>query len=309
MFTNIYKFKQSKKKSPLEDYCTEIFVYIFKKLITSKHSVSLKLLKLFGLSNINERNLRNIDIVTHEYHWVNQKKVIPDILIKFQNKIVAIEVKIDSGLRYYRISKNQYIDQIKLYKNINDIHIDEVFTLSKYNIISNSIKSSNKILWSNIYSLLFNIKNEVIENFLLLLEENGMKPFILNNGAENTIDSICAITNLIEKSWMYEKYPIKKPEITREYIGYWVKNNKTAWIGQLAEKKEYIVFLLFDKKLIKKADKIFTQTDDSLDLDKHGQVIYAKIPIKNIVLYKTEKKQLEFFQDWVNREIGKILHE
>ena len=81
LFSNIYKFKQSKVKSPLEDYCTEIFVYIFRQLLKSKDNVSYKLLKIFGFDKINEMNLSNIEVITREYHWVNERRVIPDILL------------------------------------------------------------------------------------------------------------------------------------------------------------------------------------------------------------------------------------
>jgi hypothetical protein len=232
LFGDIYKFRQSKKRSPLEDYCTEIFVYILRQLMKSKKAISYKILEMFGFSEVEEKDLNYFEIITRESHYANGKRVIPDVIIKFHDIIDIIEVKIDSGLRYYKKSKAQYIDQIELYRNITDIKINEVFSLSKYILTNNSLKSTHKILWSQIYSILTKSENEIISNFVLFLEENGMKAFILNDGAENTIDSIAAILNLIEKTWINERYPLVNEEITREYIGYKIKNKNTAWIGQ-----------------------------------------------------------------------------
>ena len=306
LFSNIYKYRQSKVKSALENYCTEIFVYIFRQLLYSKSDISYELLKIFGYNNIKEKDLKYFEIITQESHISNKKRVIPDIIIKFNDIINIIEVKIGSGLNYYEID-DKFIDQIELYKNIKDIKINDVYLLSKDVILCNSIKNTNNILWSQIYSLLSKSDNEVINNFNLLLEEYGMKSYILKNGAENTIDSIAAIMNLIEKSWEYnDKYPLKE-EISRGWIGFWVKNKDTAWIGQLIEKKEYLVFEIFDKKLIKKAENIFKENNINTELDSSDNIIFSKLKLKDIISYKTEKEQIEIIKKWCNDIIKKIL--
>jgi hypothetical protein len=265
---------------------------------------------MFGFSNIGKNDFKNIEIITQQRCKDKDKTVIPDIIIKSPDKINIIEVKIDSGLQYYKKSKTKYIDQIEQYKKITDIKINKVFLLSKYILTNDSLESTYKILWSQIYSLLTEkTDNEIIYNFVLFLEENGMKPFILNDGAENATDSIAAILNLIEKTWSNKKYPLGKEEATREYIGFWVKDKGTAWIGQLAERKEYLVFeiILDNKQLIEKAESIFNEKKVAIDTDRHGHFIFAKIPIKDISSKRTEKEQQEVFQKWINEEINKIL--
>ena len=314
LFSDIYKYKQSEEKSSLENYCTEIFAYIFRQLLKSKDDISYRLLEMFGFSNIEENDLKYIEIITQESHKAKDKTVIPDIIIKSRDKINIIEVKIDSGLRYYKKSKTKYIDQIEQYQNITDIKKNkknEVFLLSKYIMTNNSLESTHKILWSQIYSLLTKkTDNEIINKFVEFLEENGMKSFIINDEAENAIDSIAAILNLIEKTWnntdISKKYPLKKNEdVSRHHIGFYVKDEKTAWIGQLEKMKEYLVFQIFEK-LDKKAESIFSKKDKTMD-QVNDHYIFAKIPIKDISSKRTEKEQQEVFQKWINEEINKIL--
>jgi len=314
LFSNIYKYRQSKMKSALENYCTEIFVYIFRQLLYLESDISCELLKIFGYKNIEKKDLKHFEIITQESHISNykgvNKRVIPDIIIKFNDIINIIEVKIGSGLNYYEID-DKFIDQIELYKNINinGKKINDVYLLSKNVIFCDSIENMNKILWSQIYSLLSTSDNEVINNFNLLLEEYGMKSYILKNGAENTIDSIAAIMNLIEKSWeANKKYPLKEV-ISRhgDWIGFWVKNKDTAWIGQLIEKKEYIVFEIFDSKLINKAENIFKENNVNMELDSTDNIIFSKLSLKDIISYKTEKEQIEIIKKWCNDIIKKLL--
>ena len=54
LFGNIFKFKESEYLSQLENFCTEIFVYIFKKSIEDKTIVAFELLRLFGIKCIPE---------------------------------------------------------------------------------------------------------------------------------------------------------------------------------------------------------------------------------------------------------------
>jgi hypothetical protein len=298
LFSDIFKYRQSKNKTPLENYCTEIFVYIFRQLIESKNLLAFSLLELFGFGYINKDDLDRIEIITQETHYINNGKVIPDIIIKYQKKINVIEVKVNSGLRYYKKSKTKYIDQIERYKEISNIN--DVFLLSKNVLFSKSLKNINKILWSQIHSILLKSDNEIINNFALYLEENGMKSSIVNVGAENGINSIYAIMNLIEKSWDNEKFPLEE-EVARENIGFYFNNGK-AWIGQIMEMNEYLVFELLDDRLIKKTENLFK--DRVTERCSNDCFIFSKIKLYEITSYKTEREQQERLQKWFKEEVN-----
>jgi hypothetical protein len=309
LFNSIFKYRQSEKKSPLEDYCTEIFVYILRQLIKNKDNDSYKILQLFGLKELAEKDLSDIKIETRQKHLVNNKKCFPDILLILCNKNIVVEVKINSDIRKYKI-KRKNIDQIELYKNITDIKIDDVFLLSKYLSSNNSLNNSNKVLWSEIYSILINNNNEIIKNFVLFLEENGMKASIVKPGAENALDSIVSIMQLIENSSLKDKYTLK-PEVLREYCGVYLKDKDKdlAWVGQLNEQKqkEYLVFEPLSGKILKNAKKVYKEKNEEMELDSSECYIFSKIKIKDITCYDDEKKQKEKFQKWIDEEINIIL--
>ena len=302
LFKEIFKYRQSSGKTPLENYITEIFAYIMRQLILSKDKIAYELLALFGFNRIDEKNIEKIQIITQKSYDVENRKVIPDITLKLNKKISIIENKINSGLNFYKKTKNKYIDQIELYKKINGVK--NVFLLSKYTVLSSSLNNNNRILWSQICSILEKSKNEIIQNFVFFLEENGMKSSIVNNGAENGIGSIVSIMNLIEKSWQNEKYPLEKPEITRDYFGFYLYSGK-VWIGQLLEKKDYIVFELLDKRLIKKAEN--TLNEIITEKDSNECCILTEIKISDIASSKTEREQQEKMLKWFDKKINKIL--
>jgi hypothetical protein len=310
LFSKIFKYTATISKTPLENYCTEIFVYIFRKLIGKKDKMAYEILRLFGFNDMSDKDLESIKIITQKKYYAESRSVIPDITINLHNNNNIIEVKVNSGLRRYRI-KTRTIDQIELYKKITDIKINEVFLLSKYSAFSGSLNKENNVLWSQIHSILTKSENEVIKNYLLFLEENGMKSSIVEEGAENAISSISAILSLIEDSWTDNKYKLGKCEIERDYFGYYLdnKNNKSvAWIGQLSEMKDYIVFEpLEDAKMIKNAKEIFEKKNAVIEMDSYGCYIFSKIKIEDITCHRNNKEQIEVLQKWINDEINIIL--
>jgi hypothetical protein len=68
-----------------------------------------------------------------------------------------------------------------------------------------------------------------------------------------------------------------------------------------------LVFEIFDNKLIKKAENVFKEKNSTMDTDANGNYIFAKILLKDISLHRTEKRQQEVIQKWINEEINKIL--
>jgi len=305
LFSNIFKYRQRKSKSPLENYCTEIFAYILKRMIETEDKMAFDLLELFGFHNIEKNDLKNIYINTQESHKtsVDNKKAILDIIIKLNDIVNIIEVKINSGLNKYNIYEKK-IDQIEKYKKINDIKGKKsIYLLSKHVIFCDSLEKKNRILWSQIYSILSNSDIEIVNQFRLFLEENGIKSYVLRSGAENTINSIQAIMGLIEQSWTNKKYKLLKQEITRDYIGFYIKDKETAWIGQIEEKKDFIVFEVFNK-LNKKAE----ENNKDMEFDKNSNYIYKKLSIKKITSYKTTEEQVKFVTKWCNDIIQELLY-
>ena len=157
LFVRLFKYKQKANHSPLENYLTEQFAYIFQFLIDQEETIVLDLFKLFDIPEIN-LVFSNIKIETQWETWVEKYSCFarPDIKIEFDNKkIYFIEVKVDSDLNQY----NDF-DQIQLYEAISIPEMKNcgVRTLTKYQICTRDrkyrlFKETHKVFWRQVYKL------------------------------------------------------------------------------------------------------------------------------------------------------------
>jgi hypothetical protein len=70
---------------------------------------------------------------------------------------------------------------------------------------------------------------------------------------------------------------------------------------------EYLVFEPLDSRLIKKAEKLLSEKGKEPEYDKHGNLIYAKIKINDIIAHELEMKQREYLGQWIENEINDLL--
>lgn len=95
LFINLSKYKPTKNKTPLENFTTELFVYVLKDLLKQENNVGYEILQLFNI----KKTEKILDISTQNRFTINKHPLEPDIEIDFENKVVFIEVKVDSALR------------------------------------------------------------------------------------------------------------------------------------------------------------------------------------------------------------------
>jgi hypothetical protein len=310
LFERIFKYKETEKRKPLENYCTEIFVYIIEQLLLNNSISAIKILNLFGIKNYTERKLKNIKLSTRNQYVINKSKLIPDIEIKYGKKRLFIEVKINSGLNYYKDNK-KIIDQLARYKMIDNKN--NVYSLTKFINNSPAIENNQKVLWSQIYELLENENNEIIKNFLLFLKEHGMEKYNpVGNGVSSALQKARDLWYLIGNSWPqeYSEYELKDT-FCADYIGYWIKFKKKLilWIGQTFESKlnDYIVIEITDNSFIKKLKKQNVELPD--ETDENENIIFSKIDLKIILKEKSESKQRKILNDWIRKNIEKLKQE
>jgi len=228
-FVNILKYQDTKKKTQLENYTTELFVFVLNYLKNRKIKILSDLLREFDF--FNARNFNNLILKTQSQMEINQDKPKPDIIIEYNGRRIIIEVKVDSKLNTYEY-KNKQIDQVEYYEKISGFE-NNVYLLSK-NIID--IKDNKKrILWSKIYTII-NKKNDfVLNNFAKHLEVNGMGNNKLTNGILNAVSSIKNLHSLLIQSWIYDdEYGNYSFSPTMEYL-------KDGWLSCYIydEKKGY----------------------------------------------------------------------
>ncbi|GBU28089.1 hypothetical protein R84B8_01647 [Treponema sp. R8-4-B8] len=293
-FVNIKKYQDTVKKTQLENYTTELFIFMLRYLKTKKNKILSKILKEFGFYG----NLKYNKIIISSQCKMEVNK-IPDILIEYNKKKIVIEVKIDSNLNTYQI-KNKVIDQIEYYKKIKGI--DKVYLLTKRLLTIKNIE--NRILWSKIYTII-NCENDfILKNFARHLEENGMATYRLTNDIFNALSSIVNLSSLLIDSWIYDKYEkfsVSPIEVSKKrgWLACYIKNTKKEnlfWLGLTDEK------ILYAELLNKKYLKILE--------DKKYKYIegwaFDKLNLSDIVNMKTYEEQANTINKWYLKIMTKL---
>jgi hypothetical protein len=248
-FVNLLKYQNTTKIIQLENYTTELFVFVLNYLKYNNKSLLNDLLKKFGFaSNIDGKKLY---IKTQHRMIIDGNDVaIPDIYIEYNKRKIIIEVKVDSNLKFY-----DNVNQIEYYKNIRGI--DQVYLLSKRILEIKTVE--NRILWSNIYDIINNTNDFVLNTFIKHFEEHGMATYKLTKGIFNAVSSIENLQSLLEQSWIYDKYDYSFTRIQvynrKGWISCYIKNTKKEhvfWVGQI-KGDNHLYFELLDKKVIKKS--------------------------------------------------------
>jgi hypothetical protein len=269
-FVKILKYNTSENLTPLENYITEVFVFLLNYLDKSKKMLFYKILRLFKIS----KN-KKIEINTQPH----LKKHVPDIYIETDNRITIIEVKINSNLKIYPY-KGKSINQYELYsKEYNDAN---VFLLTKHVVFENNIPEKNKILWTDIVEILEKSDDYIVKCFKHILEENGMYSIKLNKELLTAFGAIINWKLLIENSWRYgDKFPLSPIAFNKQNDDFWVRyyvkdkrrNQNILYIGTISSEPENLyVYLLKDLKQFKEFYGKFNGDDecfvDRFDLEK-----------------------------------------
>jgi hypothetical protein len=295
-FVNIFKYHDK-----LENYTTELFVFVLNYL---KHSKSLQLKKIlkniineFGFNNI--LDLKNLQIETQLHLETDEgEKVIPDIVIKYNKIKTIIEVKVNSPL----------IDQqLESYEKVRGLR--DVYLLSK-NII-NIENPENIILWSKIHSIINNTEDFVLLNFKKHLEENSMNSYppidekifceTLSISEETSSKpSVKILAELMKQAWPYNdyhSYSVSSCKKWKNWIRFFIKekNKKILWIG-LKEETEEIWAEIIDNKLKEKLkEKEFC---NNFEIDGNSIWFNDSLNLRDIINKYTIEEQKEFINDW-----------
>jgi hypothetical protein len=302
---NLLKYQDTSKITQLENYTTELFVFILNYLKCNDPLLIKNIMSKFGFpNNINEKNLL---ISTQHRMVMDGKEVIPDIFIEYNNRKIIIEVKVDSNLNIYDFN-GKSINQIEYYEKVSNI---EVYLLSKRILKIKNVK--NRILWSNIYEIINNTNDFVLNNFIEHLEEHGMATYKLTKGILNAFSSIENLQSLLEQSWIYDEYdysftPIN---ISKRWgaLSCYIKNNMKKhifWVGQYKDDKN-LYFELVDKKIMQKliSDNYNFFEDWAFDVFNLEEIIgLSDFDNQKIVLNNFFKKMMKKLEKYLEAKHG-----
>jgi len=181
----------STRRSPLEDYLTEIFAHLLRK----RKIIFIKLLKKFKVSNLNDcdfykvRTQSTIHKIGDQYSDSRLDIVIEYSLID-QKEIIIFESKIGASEGYKQLKK--YAEQLDNFKNFHNrvlLYITRDYDpKNKDNIFSECKNKDNlkfkSIRWYQMYQFLNKYKKSepLIEEVTKFMEENNLA---LNNQFSN----------------------------------------------------------------------------------------------------------------------------
>ena len=310
LFINLSKYKPTEEVTPLENFCTELFVYVLKDLLHKNETAGIEILKLFGIDKPN----KIIRIKTQNEYYVDDKKLRPDIEIELTDKTIFIEVKVNSQLRKSILGRG-FTDQLEDYQIIKtNSGKTIVFSLTKYLIHS---KVKNNVRWFQITSILnkIKVKNQIIDNFISFLGENQMgikQP--LKTETLNLFEASNAYFDYLQS--IYEnsefakngKYKLGQPYPFADGYGYYIQKKledsslkKIYFIGIVPNLNNEISFQIMQEFLHKKYNqKDKWKKDWKLDKFEYNPII-STIKISDITKLNSSDKQIIKGVNWLNK--------
>lgn len=266
IFTILGKYKPSENVTPEENYSTELFVYLLNYSLRSKTELFSRFMELLD-ENISTSIYDDFSIGTQEgFSTITNNRIIPDIYIKRKTveKYYFIEVKVESGLNFYKNVKNSKgtINQIQKYQKIKTSE-KNIYLLTKYACgvsFDDCPDFKKKIRLHNIHEILKDYKSKnTVENFLIsetikYMEDNNMS---IPKVSYELVKGMESLNNLLEQIEIaLEEIPYKK-SFTYEWLGYYLHVNKGENDGLVGT--EYDGKLLFFEYLNKNAIKLIKE--------------------------------------------------
>lgn len=313
LFVNLSKYKPSENVTPLENFTTELFVYILKDLLRKKSNTGYKICKLFGINNPDEIEF----ISTQKEYSVDNKKLRPDITIELAKRTIFIEVKVDSPL-HPSILKRNLNDQLEDYQQIE---IPEqkviVYSLTKYSVCSSVQKN---VRWRDISNILDKKeeKNQILDNFQNFLKINNMgvgKP--MTKETANIIETYNSFFSFLEEIFNNskfkenKKYQLSKRIINEEDFGFYImdaskpkstnEDNSFYWFGIVSTYTDYLSFEVIVHCLMNDYSRK-TNWSNKWKKDSWGiNPIISTIKLSRILNHEDYDGQIEEGTEWLNK--------
>lgn len=176
IFQNLYKYTQSEKRNQKENFLTEIFAYC----LLNDNAFRNNFLNEIG---INE----SIDVFSCNTQHNTDELGRPDVLVKFNDTIMVIECKIESGQEETQLERYaEYLMKQKTKKR-------HLIYLTKYsetpNLNSNKIKFTH-LRWYKVYNLLSNCETQFSKELSNYLKAEKMSKHISFSEKDNQIVSV-----------------------------------------------------------------------------------------------------------------------
>jgi len=193
MFNKLLRlYKQNSKKTPLEDYTTEIFVGVLNSDLELKNYFCNDYLKLTS---------SNYKISTQKHYYLkNEPKCIVDIVIEGENDICFIENKVNSKEGYNQLERySKVLDNIKIEKKIET---KLCYCTKKYDKKKFTKHNFKQFKWHNIAMILSKFQKEKLtQHFIHFLKTNDMANDMIIEATDLiTFEKLSKTINLIQRN-------------------------------------------------------------------------------------------------------------
>ncbi len=267
LFSILSVYRPTENSTPLENYSTELLVYLLNYSLANKtHLFSVFIGLLYeDAQDVEFEEYAAYSINTQQSFYITDeptRRAYPDISIETKDKLILIEVKVESSLNYYDsrekgldendavVGGSYCIDQIELYQKIkcNKKNEKDMFLLTKYveTLKDKHCPSFKKsFLWHNVGMKLseyvqgngYEVENFLITEVLKYMEDNKMTIPKVTYELASGMESLKSLFQQIEVVLGDANIPYKKT-FGQVWLGYYLykkcgdkKNKEIGWVG------------------------------------------------------------------------------
>lgn len=233
IFQNLHKWASSQD----ENFTTEILIYIISESLILDAEYAIYLLDYISGSFICANDIDDC-IVSGQY---STKYGVPDLVIEAKNKIVFVEVKVDSDFGDKQISR---------YRKAVELQTKEsrLITLTRYILTKSTVKEEMpdiSITWDNL-SELFSIKYPNNSNIKYLVKEYihylKYRGLAMEKVKWQLIEGVAQIKNLmaiLSEAISHSTASISQSSNGKDWAGYYLDGSK-LFIGLYYDEPEKI---------------------------------------------------------------------
>ena len=238
LFSILGVYKPGENRTPEENFTTEILVYLLKYSQSRSKELLTNFMKLLGLAI----DVDEIKISTQKSFKTKRNCIArPDITIYLKDRIVFVEVKLESDLNYYNNINEEETpwNQIEQYQDIICIQDKEIYLLTKHrhaNLFESCKDYKRNILWQDIHDILSKHQSNdavevyLISEFLRYMEDKRMiVPKVekdLLKGIDALLDLASQLLFAIENNTI-----LKYTKPNSSWMGYYLKDKENRDMG------------------------------------------------------------------------------
>lgn len=321
LFSTLSKYSPTENVNPEENYSTELLVYLLRFSLENNTQLFKDFLAMFG-NRVDSEDYGAYRIETQRaFRTSDEIMAYPDITIEHQEKIILIEVKVESNLNYYTVKDEEFndktIDQIQKYKNIICTKGKSIYLLSKYSTdapieTDNEFKGAYK--WYQIHKLLNDYKNNKdhentteIESFLIweaikYLEDKNMSIPRVTHDLENGVIALNSIFKQIE---IVLDGVERQKSFGAEWLGYYVYDKK-GWVGNYWE-GDRLVFEQRNEKVVAHIKNKSLDVHGGYELSSNGKHYKSFFDLKiHGYFCLSAADQLDLLKKWIDKNLHLI---